>query len=158
MKPVFVYGTLSSPQVVENLLGRAFSAEFPPARLDHHSRHPVKSCVFPATIPNPQKQVDGYLLENLSHKDVELLDWFEGDEYNRQVVQVCVNPSAKDNNDELVDVHAYIWKPHLLEHLSLDQDWSFENFCEENLDWYLKNTVRPCRKEMEELGLTKTSN
>lgn len=122
------------------------------ARLHHYSRHPVKDCVFPATIPNPEKSVDGYLLENLSSKDVELLDWFESDEYNRQVVQVCVNPNG--GNGKMVEALAYIWQPHLMDELELDQGWSFEHFCKENLDWYLKNTVRPCRKQMEELGMT----
>eukprot|EP00980_Cylindrotheca_fusiformis_P002364 scaffold543_cov119-Cylindrotheca_fusiformis.AAC.31 len=155
MKPVFVYGTLCSPAVVETLLGRPFPTKFARARLDDHSRHPVKGQVFPATIHNPQNHVEGYLLQNLTPKDLELLDWFESDEYDRQVVQVCVNPSAKDGSNELVEALVYIWQPHLMEELELDAEWSFENFEKEHLDWYLKHTVRPCRQDMEERGMTK---
>ncbi|CAJ1957632.1 unnamed protein product [Cylindrotheca closterium] len=149
MRPVFVYGTLSSPQVVETLLGRPLSVEsFPPAILDGHSRHPVKGFVFPAMISNPTKQVNGLLIEDLTPKELELFDWFESDEYIRKVVEV------RTKNQKSVEAFAYIWNPDLMEMLLLDQEWSFENFCKENKELYLKNTVTPCRKEMESLGMT----
>lgn len=149
MRPVFVYGTLSSPQVIETLLDRPQEVELPAASLDDHSRHPVKGYVFPAMIPNPHKQVSGFLIEDLSPKEMELFDWFEGDEYSRKVVEV------RTKNEESVEAFAYIWNPDLMDMLLLDQQWSFENFCKENEKWYLKNTVGPCRAEMESLGLTK---
>lgn len=149
MRPVFVYGTLSSPQVVQTLLGRAPSGEFRAAHLEDHSRHPVKGFVFPAMIPNAHKRVDGFLIEDLSPKELELFDWFEGDEYQRKIVQI----KTKDDGDS-VEAFAYIWSPDLMEHIILDQSWSFDKFCAENEEWYLKNTVRPCRQEMEKLGLT----
>jgi gamma-glutamylcyclotransferase (GGCT)/AIG2-like uncharacterized protein YtfP len=158
--PIFVYGTLSSPQVVQTLLGRTVPSEFPVARLDNHSRHPVKNYVFPGTIPNPKKRIHGCLLENLSETDMKILDWFEGDEYDRRMVQVCINRSTlADNNGKdkassfFIDAYTYIWRPRLLQQLILDEEWNFENFCSKHLEWYLINTVRPCRKEIEELKI-----
>ena len=153
--PIFVYGTLTSPQVVRTLLGRTVALQFPPARLSGYSRHSVKNFVYPGMIPSnnddsPQRQeVHGCLLENLSHLEMKLLNWFEGDEYERRLVKVSTN------DDILIDAHAYIWKSHLLEELNLQEEWCYETFCKEHLEWYLENTVRPCRREMEDLGMTK---
>jgi gamma-glutamylcyclotransferase (GGCT)/AIG2-like uncharacterized protein YtfP len=148
--PIFVYGTLSHPQVVQTLLGRTIAFEFPTATLSGFSRHPVKNCVFPGIIPNtPQNQVDGFLLENLSDLDRKLLDWYEGDEYDGRTVQVSTETSTQ------IHAEVYIWKPHLLEELKLDEKWCYKTFCKDNLEWYLENTVRPCRFEMENLGMTK---
>ena len=147
MRPVFVYGTLSSPQVVETLLGRPPTVIFPPAQLHHYSRHPVKGFVFPAMIPNPEKRVDGFLIEDLNEKELELFDWFEGDEYSRKVVEVRTKAA------KCVEAFAYVWNPRLVDELILDEDWSFEKFCQEDEDWYLKSTVQPCRDEMIAMGL-----
>lgn len=106
--------------------------------------------MFPAMIPNPEKHVDGLLIEDLNPKELELFDWFEGAEYTRTIVEVTTNK----NDEKLVEVFTYIWKPELMDMLLLDQEWSLEKFCTENLEWYLKNTVRPCREEMESLGMT----
>ena len=149
--PVFVYGTLTSHQVVRTLLGKnsASVLEFQPARLLGYSRHPVKNCVYPGMIPHPEKEVRGCLLENVSFHEMKLLDWFEGDEYERRLVQVSIERSPS-----LVEAHAYVWKPHLLHSLRLEEEWCYETFCNKNLNRYIQKTVGPCRKEMENLGMT----
>lgn len=150
--PIFVYGTLCSPQVVEVLLGRSIEdSVLPKARLQGHSRHPVRNYVFPGTIPTPDQpssHVDGLLFENLTPMERKLLDWFEGDEYDRKVVQVQREEGTN------MSAEAYIWKPHLIGELKRDRQWSFQEFCQDHLEWYLENTVRPCRREMEQLGMT----
>ena len=176
--PIFVYGTLGSVRVVETLLGRSVVSadeddEFPSAVIENYSRHPVKNYVYPAMIPNPKQQVHGYLIQNLSPLDIKLFDWFEGDEYERKLVQVSTGSSTSsllvggtttttttttNSNvvNVVVDAETYIWKPHLLNELELSKEWSFEKFCNKNLEWYLENTVRPCREQMVELGITTT--
>ena len=152
--PIFIYGTLCSPQVVEVLLGRSIPAiHMPRARLQGYARCPVRNCVFPGTIPTPDQpnnHVDGFLLENLSSVECELLDYFEGDEYDKRIVQV----RRDDNPETTVPAELYVWKSHLIEELERDRQWTYEMFCKNHLDWYLENTVRPCRKEMEQLGMT----
>jgi gamma-glutamylcyclotransferase (GGCT)/AIG2-like uncharacterized protein YtfP len=149
--PIFIYGTLMSPRVVSTLLGRPILSDFPPATLSGFSRHPVRDHVFPGTIPNANGEVQGRLLEDnmLCPLDITLLDWFEGDEYDRRMVKVCTESGVS------LDAHVYIWRRDLIGELKLDEEWSYENFCKEKLEWYLENTVRPCRQEMEKLGMTK---
>jgi gamma-glutamylcyclotransferase (GGCT)/AIG2-like uncharacterized protein YtfP len=161
--PVFVYGTLSHPSVVQVLLGRQLLVkEFRKACVSGFSRHPVKNYVFPGMIPsttttNPTPKVNGFLLEDLSDLDRQLLDYFEGDEYSRQTLQAVVKVDTDSDQQEIheaITVETYIWKPALIDELELDQEWSYETFLRDKLDWYLENTVRPCRHQMEELGMT----
>jgi gamma-glutamylcyclotransferase (GGCT)/AIG2-like uncharacterized protein YtfP len=148
--PIFIYGTLMSPRVVSTLLGRPILSEFPPATLSGHSRHPVRDQVFPGTIPNVNGEVQGRLLENMSPLDINFLDWFEGNEYDRKMAKVVCTESGTS-----MDAQVYIWRRELIGELKLDEGWNHEAFCKENLEWYLENTVRPCRQEMERLGITK---
>jgi hypothetical protein len=41
-----------------------------------------------------------------------------------------------------------------VEKLDLDRPWSLDTFQQEHLETYLETTVRPCRLEMERLGMT----
>ncbi|CAB9501483.1 AIG2-like protein [Seminavis robusta] len=141
---VFVYGSLLSPQVVEVLLGRIPKSIPAPCRLYGYSRHPVKDQVYPAIIPASSTStslVDGMIWCDLSDREKSLLDWFEDDEYQRTSVVV---ETSKELHYYTTD--AYIWGNPLSE-LDLERDWSFENFCQQHLEWYLAHTVRPCREE-----------
>ena len=150
MASVFVYGTLMSPPVVRVLLQR----EVPmiPAQLEGYIRHPVLNQVYPGMIRSSKMTsfVRGCILPNLSPLEMKLLDYFEGDEYDRATVQVR---TAEESVLETTQV--YLWKSHLIRSVNQDEEWSYENFCQNHLDWYLKHTVQPCRDEMERLGLTK---
>mmetsp|Transcript_5342 Transcript_5342/g.7698 ORF Transcript_5342/g.7698 Transcript_5342/m.7698 type:complete len:158 (+) Transcript_5342:51-524(+) len=153
--PVFVYGTLSHPTIVQILLGRSLDSTvaFPKAHLGGFSRHPIRNQVFPAMIPAASScSVDGFLLEDLTDLDLTLLDWFEADEYDRNMVKV-----QKEKTLDWVEAEAYIWKNNYVSSVLVEEEWSYENFCQNHLEWYLQSTVRPCRQEMERLGLTKSS-
>ncbi|KAL3921207.1 MAG: hypothetical protein SGILL_002866 [Bacillariaceae sp.] len=170
--PTFVYGTLMSPQVVSTLLGRNLRDEeekaILPARLYGHARHCVKDHVFPATIPsNKDDYVSGLLLPpTLSPTEISLLDYFEGDEYNRVTLPVQVAENSDKECDALsttattpatVDAQVYLWREDLVSQLDF-QPWSHGDFASKHLEWYLQHTVRPCREEMERLGMTTQSN
>jgi gamma-glutamylcyclotransferase (GGCT)/AIG2-like uncharacterized protein YtfP len=163
--PVFVYGTLSHPSVVQVLLGRPIlTQEFRKAWVAGFSRHPVKNYVYPGMIPSTTTtsttitpKVSGFLLEDLSDLDRQLLDYFEGDQYSRQTIQAVVQAdtrSDKKKGQETITVESYIWEPALIDELELDQEWSYETFLTDKLEWYLENIVWPCRQQMEELGMT----
>lgn len=148
---------------METLLGRPHAVDFTPAQLDHHSRHPVKGFAFPAMISNPEKRVDGFLIKDLNERELSLFDWFEGDEYNRKVVEVRETATGTaSSSGRRVEAFAYLWKAHPTRRpvageeelvLLTDEDWSFEKFREEDEDRYLESTVRPCRDEMVAMGL-----
>lgn len=83
------------------------------------------------------------------------MDWFEGDEYERRLVKVSTLKNDDSNTkNAIIDAYAYIWKPHLLGELILEAEWCYDTFCTDHLDWYMENTVRPCRAEMESLSMT----
>jgi hypothetical protein len=148
---MFVYGTLCSPQVIQVLLGRSITS-FIPATLKGHARYPVRGFVFPGTIATPNQplnHVDGFLLEGLSPLECKLFDWFEGPEYERVVVSV-----ERQDTGASVQAEVYLWKTHLTQELELEKAWDFDEFERTKLEWYLENTVLPCRRETERLGMT----
>jgi gamma-glutamylcyclotransferase (GGCT)/AIG2-like uncharacterized protein YtfP len=152
--PIFVYGTLCSPQVVQILLGRSILPSFIPAKLTGHSRYPVRGFDFPGTIATPHQplnSVDGFLLlsEGLSPRDYKLFDYFEGREYERVMVSV-----ERQDTKENVQAHVYLWKTDLIHELELEKAWDYTDFEQTKLQSYLETTVRPCRHEMERLGMT----
>ena len=156
--PIFVYGTLCSPQVLQVLLGR--TPALSPARLQGHARYSVRHVLYPATIPTPHQphqQVDGFLLQDLTRQEEKLLDWFEGDEYSRVLVQVhCETKSTTmtSNTSTITSAQVYLWKDHLMDKLDLDRPWCLDTFQKQHVETYLETTVRPCRLEMEQLGMT----
>lgn len=164
----FVYGTLMSEEVLHCLLGRV-PQMLPKVVLQNHSRHPVRQHVYPGVIPSSSTSaaVEGLLLLDLSAVEIKLLDYFEeeGIDYKRTNLQVhvpdvnsltgdiqtLVANSIKDDDNlskGILKTQAYIW---LKDTATLDttQDWDFEEFRRNRLDWYLQHTVKPCRDEAE---------
>jgi gamma-glutamylcyclotransferase (GGCT)/AIG2-like uncharacterized protein YtfP len=161
---IFVYGTLMSPQVVQVLLGRIPKSIPSPCRLCGHSRHPVKNHIYPGMIPTANSHVDGMIWLDLSDWEMKAFDFFEDVDYQRRQVQISILPkiatqtTSEDSKvsekvrqvDEIVHTDAYIWTNPLSE-LQLQEEWSYENFCKEHLDWYLSNTVELCRRGLDRL-------
>jgi len=107
----FVYGTLMSPDVLRELLGRVPCTR-PNAVLSNHIRHPVLGRVYPGVVPAPPTagrppdddsggmpttttinySVEGILLLDITPLEMRCLDWFEeeGVDYVRSNVQVTV--------------------------------------------------------------------
>jgi gamma-glutamylcyclotransferase (GGCT)/AIG2-like uncharacterized protein YtfP len=153
---LFVYGTLMSPEVVNVLLGRVPPHE--PALLrGGFARHPVRSQVFPGmVVVDARKEttpIRGLLYSQLSPNEMKRLDWFEGSEYKRMDVAVeTVGVNRGSKRPVPPAVNTYVWS-NPIDDLDVSQDWSYERFRAQHLDWYLQNTVQPCRDELERLGL-----
>jgi Gamma-glutamyl cyclotransferase, AIG2-like len=147
-------------QVVSTLLNRPWpptDGTVTTARLYGYSRHPVKKCAYPAIIPSTSSSsfVQGLLWKNaLSAKEMDMMDWYESDDYHRVQVQV-----QEYGNDESTTTMAqvYVWREDLMDSLHLDREWSYEQFCQESLESYMERTVQPCRVGMERLGMTDDS-
>jgi hypothetical protein len=99
-------------------------------------------------------QTEGLILLGISCKEMQILDWFEGDEYSRQSVNnvelLGNDDRGEETQQQMKTVQSYIWNS-ALEELDLEKEWDFQQFCLTKLEWYLANTVRPCRLEMDEL-------
>lgn len=145
------------------------------AALAGYIRHPVKSQVFPGLIRSSRAAADdssdpatgttsGVVYYDIRPSEMRRLDWFEDKEYTRTDVRASLtNRNRKTNLDGsdgaaetdddalLFATQTYVWTNPVDElDVSLG-DWSYENFRERHLDWYLENTVRPCREELDRL-------
>lgn len=133
-----------SPQVLQVLLGRV--PDIKTARLKNHSRHPVANQVFPGMIVSSSSSgdavVEGRILMDVTALELDVLDWFEGNEYQR--IQVDMEQKEK--------IQTYLWS-NPLDELLLDRPWDYNEFCKTHLEWYLSSTVRPCRRELDKLGV-----
>lgn len=56
--------------------------------------------------------------------------------------------SSSGGYDGMLMTQAYIWIKDISQ-LDLTKEWDYKHFRKEHLDWYLKNTVKPCRVEAE---------
>ncbi|KAI0342813.1 hypothetical protein BDW22DRAFT_1357337 [Trametopsis cervina] len=103
----FFYGTLLHPSILRRVIGHdGDKLEICPALLLDHTRHQVKWADYPGVIPYDktrellqssglkpdlppeERTVRGTVVTGLSAKDVQLLDYFEGDEYSRDTIAV----------------------------------------------------------------------
>lgn len=142
---VFVYGTLMSPQVVEILIGRTPTRV--PAILEGYIRHPVRNHVFPGLLVASSATTRGILYRDLTPQEMKRFDWFEDIEYARKDVTVQVEETGEN-----IDTQAYLWaNPE--DELETDRLWEYDTFEKNSLEWYLENTVRPCRLEMDREGI-----
>jgi hypothetical protein len=143
-------------------------------------RHPVKSQVFPGlvlvrdvdnvasntAVPTVvHAPVHGILYYDLTHTEMQVLDWYEGvgdDEYTRTDCHVLVPEQQQQQQQQeavvqvSVATQVYVWNTNKAEHdtqLHMDRDWSYEQFRDHSLEWFLEHTVRPCREELDRLGM-----
>ena len=100
MQNLFVYGTLEFAPVVKKLLGSVPRGES--ALLPEHSRHMLMNRNYPGIIRQPGAQVDGILYRGITAKYLRILDRYEDDIYQRQLVSVI------DSCGRQVNAWAYI--------------------------------------------------
>mmetsp|Transcript_38619 Transcript_38619/g.78902 ORF Transcript_38619/g.78902 Transcript_38619/m.78902 type:complete len:206 (-) Transcript_38619:372-989(-) len=120
--------------------------------------------------------VRGMLLTGMRPHELERFDWFEdeGNDYVRLDVNVrvekghresdrVISPSEQirftngdisiNNSDwEEISTQAYIWARPISD-LDTKSTWSYDNFRERNLAWYLSSTVKYCRQELDRSGI-----
>ncbi|CAI9099507.1 OLC1v1036344C7 [Oldenlandia corymbosa var. corymbosa] len=117
MHNVFVYGSLLADDVVRVLLHRVPRSS--PAVLRDFHRFSIKGRVYPAILPIEAKEVVGKVLLDITPFELEILDYFEDDEYERKTVDVYLMESCgvmpkgpkSDSKDtsEKMQVDTYVW-------------------------------------------------
>jgi Gamma-glutamyl cyclotransferase, AIG2-like len=179
--PLFVYGTLMAPAVVETLIQRPIQGR--PANLIssskkrsrddqeyEYSRHPVLDQAYPGLVnwttqPSFVKRssidngaghtslIRGLLYSDLTDEEMEQLDFFEGDQYGKELcyVQLVAGSSigetdgtSSNSSDKTIQALVYVWTNPVSE-LDITQDWSFDNFVQKRLSDYVVTNVQPCR-------------
>ena len=110
--------------------------------------------------------VEGVLLTDLTPEEVKVFDWYEDTAYIRSIVSVWIpSTTSSCKGDELglmetsisttwkkQETNTYLWANPSSE-LDLDQDWDYQYFLQNKLEWYMENTVRPCRKQLDALKI-----
>jgi gamma-glutamylcyclotransferase (GGCT)/AIG2-like uncharacterized protein YtfP len=127
--PLFVYGTLMFPEVLEVLLAR--TPAMAPATLDGWRAAALADRVYPGLVAAPPGgTVAGRLLLDLDADEYEVLDAFEDELYERKVLVLVDGRPAMTyvwRDDALVLPHD--WDPaafatdHLVEYVTRWSDW-----------------------------------
>jgi gamma-glutamylcyclotransferase (GGCT)/AIG2-like uncharacterized protein YtfP len=124
---LFAYGTLLVPEVFYGVVGRQIDGQA--ARLAGHARFRLRGRVYPAIVAHPTQQVLGALYPDLGADELQRLDDYEGDLYERRAVSVLVGRL-------LLPAQAYVLAPAEAGELSADE-WDLEQFRREHLASYL---------------------
>lgn len=92
------------------------------ARLNGFQRHRVKDMDYPAVIAsNDDSSVLGTVVYNVTEREMQYLDVFEGDEYERKEVEIQDLDTGRR-----VKANVYVWTAGVEK---LDpQEWDFEDF------------------------------
>ena len=92
----------------------------------------LKGCDYPAIICEEGAETSGKILMNVNNSDLQILSFFEGDEYAKRKVKVFCN-----NKDE--DALTFVWAKgkDRLE----NQEWDFAGFQRNRLKFYLDELI-----------------
>ena len=118
--PVFVYGTLLSPKVRQAVCGQVLDT------------FPCRLSGFQRICPNAY--VDGAVFFIEDRKYIQLLDDYEGSEYDRKSLPV----SKSEGEREVFCAWLYVLKPKYYD-LVINEDWDFDSFQAKQCRHYLEN-------------------
>ena len=83
---IFTYGSLMFPEVWTRVTG--LTRPGLPARLTGHAARRIQGAAYPALVPCPGALTEGILYEDVPPSAVALLDAFEGDFYERLLLEI----------------------------------------------------------------------
>ncbi|MFP5321556.1 MAG: gamma-glutamylcyclotransferase family protein [Acidimicrobiia bacterium] len=130
MHRLFVYGTLQHPPLLEQLLGRV--PDLRPATLTGWRAARLRGRVYPGLLPGAGPAT-GHVLE-VDADELEVLDAFEGPQYERIGVRVSVDGAEVDAAAwRLRDEHA---------HLAEGSDWDLDAFVTRDASAFLGGSRR----------------
>lgn len=101
------------------------------AVLNGYQRNALRGLLYPAIFRNDRDKVHGLVYERLDESDWQILDHFEGNHYERKLVEV-VGPDGS-----VFPCFTYVALISL-EDLRINQPWDFEKFTREHLSEFLR--------------------
>lgn len=130
MPHLFVYGSLLFSDLVKALTGRTSNSV--PVTLKGYKRCRIKGCDYPAITEEPGSNVDGLLIKDVDFHSMQILMFFEGDEYQPRQVMVF-------DQDIEITATTFVWigEKGLLE----DKDWDANEFRQKSLQLYMEEVV-----------------
>ncbi len=130
MQHVFVYGTLLFPEILEGLTGRSFLTHN--AELKNYKRMQVAEGDYPGVVEANGECVKGKLILNVDARSVEVLRFYEGDDYDCKILEITID-------SKLVKASVFVWKQDVKQ-LS-ESDWNIDHFKQNFLNDYLKYVI-----------------
>jgi len=118
----FTYGSLMCADIMAAVCG--FTPEVSAAVLPGYARHAVRDEDYPAIVAESSRQVAGRLYAGINASAWERLDSFEGNQYQRQLVQLRLDDGRS------IDAWTYVFRPQYRS-LLLPGDWDFDAFLRE---------------------------
>lgn len=93
--PLFVFGTLRHPPLLEALVGDASRLSITPSHLPGYAVMAMRDDPFPALVKDPSSSAEGLLVEGLGAPEREILDFYESAfQYRLEHVQTEEGQSA----------------------------------------------------------------
>jgi gamma-glutamylcyclotransferase (GGCT)/AIG2-like uncharacterized protein YtfP len=129
---LFAYGTLQIAEILVQLIGRPLPALH--AVLVGYRCFRVSEKPYPAIIAEPGASVSGLLQTDVSPAELALLDRYEGDFYERRLVELQTAGGA-------VPGFAYVLRAAHREQLS-GEEWDLARFRRDHLAHYLAEVAR----------------
>ena len=128
--PVFLYGTLMIPQVMDAVSGTVYSSR--PADLPGYRRVLIRDEVYPAIVPDPDSTVSGHCME-VDSNTLALFDTYEGPIYEREKLSIFMSQGRESL------AHTYLVRP-AFRYLLTNQPWDPDQFVRDHLGNFLKFT------------------
>lgn len=128
MKKLFVYGSLMNSEVLFSLLNRTFTMK--KAKLSGYQCLAVTGVCYPGVRPRKGGVVVGALISGLDQQHLNILDQFEGGQYQRVEVEVETDVGQYQRCE------TYAFKPEYY-HLLTNIGWSNEDFREKHMQAFI---------------------
>ena len=119
-RALFCYGTLQSPLVMKAVTGQSYNGQ--EATLNNWARFRVRGSEYPGIIRKEESAVPGKVYWDLDEPTMEMLDEFEGEKYERVIVEVTMADGT------IMDAWAYAIKDDCKKMLS-DDPWILIVLC-----------------------------
>lgn len=140
MQHVFVYGSLLFSEIVSGLTEKSFETK--KAVLKDYKRCAIDGCDYPAIIPEKGREVNGVLLMNVDKQSMDILSFYEGEEYEKTEIELSLNSHT-------IAAVAFVWKRET--DVLLLEDWDKETFKNESKQFYIREVVPATVKEFYDL-------
>ena len=116
----FAYGTLMCEDIMQEVTG--YDLSHAPGILKGFKRTCIKGESYPAIVPDNAGCVEGVAYRNVPYSVWSRLDRFEGELYDRRLVQVELK-----NDGKVITAATYVIKPAFIGCLD-GTDWDFVRF------------------------------
>ena len=128
----FTYGSLMCEDIMAAVCGAR--PDHRPATLRGHRRHAVVGVAYPGIVPNADHRVRGVLYLDLPDSAWPRLDAFEGEEYERRLVEVEADEGTRTR------AWTYVFRPRFAHRLA-PADWDFEHFLRDGKARFMSDYV-----------------